>query len=123
MLKIKWTKSGLDFCGSDPSQPVVRNVREEDYQACLCQLKPLLAGFSKRNMKVVWRIYGWKWIGGTTNHQSLQREYWALYSLDGLGKPYCLGGGTWIAKPNPVSERLPWPVSISEISKRKAKAL
>jgi hypothetical protein len=123
MLKIKWTKSGLDFSCSGSSCRVVFDAREEDFQACLCQVEPLLSALSKRKLKLVWRVFGWKWIGGTMNHHSSQREYWALYSLDRLGRPYCLGGGTWIVKPNATREPLPWPVSKSLPSEQKAKAL
>jgi len=112
-------KSGLDFCGADLSRRVVFDVREEEHQACLCQVKPLLTAFGKRKLKLVWRVYGWKWIGGMHDNHSLQREYWALYSLDPLGRPICLGGGTWIVKPNATPEPLPWRLSRVKPSKGK----
>jgi len=117
MLELKWTKSGLDFYDSDPLRPVVRDVREEDNHACLCQLRPLLAAFSKRGLRLVWRLYGWKWIGGTLSRNEPQREYWSLYSLSPLGKRVCLGGGTWLVRPNPVQEALPWPADAGHSTK------
>jgi hypothetical protein len=108
ILKLAWTQSGLDFCALEPSQPVVCDVRDGELHACLCQAEPLLIAFKKRKLRLVWRLFGWKWIGGD---KGLQREYWALYSVDALGKAICIGGGTWIAEPNPKSESLPWTVN------------
>lgn len=110
LLKVKWTKSGLDFSVLKASQPMICDVRHEGQNACMCQAKPLLAAFEKHNLRLVWRVFGWKWISGGHNQNSPQREYWALYCLNTDGEPICLGGGTWLAKPDPVCEPLPWPV-------------
>jgi hypothetical protein len=110
LLKVKWTKSGLYFSGPKASQPMVCDVRQEDQNACMCQVKPLLAALAKKDLRLVWRFFGWKWISGGLSDHGPQREYWGLYTMDTAGKPACLGGGTWIAKPNPITELLPWPV-------------
>ena len=110
LLKVNWTKSGLDFGGPKESLPIVCDVRQEDQNACMCQVKPLLAAFAKQNLRLVWRVFGWKWISDGLNQHSPQREYWALYTLDANTEPICLGGGTWLAKPNPITELLPWRV-------------
>jgi hypothetical protein len=122
MLKLKWMKSGLNFSSVTPRR-VVFDACEDDFHACLCQFEPLLNAFRNRNLKLVWRVFGWKWIAGTMDRESAQREYWALYSLDRVGKPYCLGGGTWIAKPNPTVEELPWTnrIEACQRSRRKSK--
>jgi hypothetical protein len=110
LLKVKWTKSGLDFGGPKASQPIVCDVQREDQNACMCQVKPLLAAFAKQNLRLVWRVFGWKWISGGLNQHSPQREYWALYSLNANTQPICLGGGSWNVKVGPIPEPLPWRV-------------
>jgi hypothetical protein len=110
MLKLVWASSDLDFHNLDPSYPVVRDVREGDHHACVCQLEPLLAAFNKRGLRLVWRLFGRKWDSEPASDHGVQREYWALFSLNQLGKPVCLGGGTWLVGANQMREELPWPV-------------
>jgi hypothetical protein len=88
---------------------MVCDVRQEDQNACMCQVKPLLTAFAKQKLRLVWRFFGWKWVSGTMEHGP-QREYWGLYILHATGEPMCLGGGTWNVKYNPTPEPLPWCV-------------
>jgi hypothetical protein len=106
MLRLTWLQKGLKFSGARSSQIVVDELRYEEDKACLCRAGLLRTRLKARRLRLVWRIYGFKWV--CNYDDSPRRDYWALYTLKSSCEPECICGGSWSAGQNARVERLPW---------------
>ena len=108
MAGLTWTRHGLDFTTGEPAMPEFRSLRGGDHRVTIMNAALLTRLFAAAGLRLVWRLYGWKWCHGSRVERAPQREYWALYVLGDAGLPECVGGGTWIAPSNATEEALPW---------------
>ena len=108
LADLHWTNDGLEFAAESSSRCVFRSLRKGKHRATIMDAALLVRVLSDAGLRLCWRLYGWKWRRGGSAGDAPMREYWALYTLGDDGFPKCVGGGTWLARPHPVEEALPW---------------
>ena len=108
MAGLEWTRRELDFSKPTAVNAEFVSLKEGEHQVTLMNAAVLEELFSRADLRLVWRLYGWKWCHSATMEHAPQREYWVVYTLGRNGLPKCLGGGTWQAGPSPIQEDLAW---------------
>ena len=108
LLRLRWRREGLDFVAGDGHGPIAQYLCDEEHNACLVRSDSLRTVFADNSLRLVWRVYGWKWISTHRVDTVRSREYWVLYTLTEDNQVKRLGGGTWILEPHAKPEALPW---------------
>jgi hypothetical protein len=106
---LRWLGRASDFAPLGQTEAVVRHVGEGFEGARIVKADALRTWIFQSRLRLVWRVYGFKYILSERPGENHARDYWSTFILQPSGEIICSGGATRAYPHGPAPEEpLPW---------------
>jgi|GEM_PF-2377813 len=109
--QLRWLNSDFDFGCPSEEGAVMCHMGKDFEGSCLVRFELLLKWLKEKQLSIVWRIYGRKYLYNDDNRSIVSsRAYWTAYYLDPRSTNIVCHGGATCEFPNGAGpeEPLPW---------------
>lgn len=106
---LRWLGRAFDFAPLGQNEPVVRHVGRGFRGACIAHAGAVQTWIRDADLRLVWRVYGFKYRLYEPHDENHARAYWSTFMLQPDGRLICCGGATCAFPHGPgPDESLPW---------------